>query len=424
MKLIKTTFFSALITFIRIASGFVAGKVVATLTGASGVAIIGAFVNFITIVLTFANGAINTGVIKYTAENNQTESKLKSLFSTALKISIYCSGFTGIILLSCSSILSDWIFKTEAYSGPIGLLGLTIVFYSLNTLLISILNGKGEIKIYTIVNGLGSVVGLILTIVLVWFYKIKGALYAMVLAQSIVFFVTVFLISKSSWFSYDYFRQKFDRSIAVKLSHYSLMAIISAIVVPLSQIILRNIIIDKIGINQAGYWQGMMRISDGYLMLITTALSTYYLPKLSSLNSNIEIRKEIFKGYSILIPTVFIGCCIIYFLRFIIIRILYTPDFLIMEKLFIWQMAGDFLKICAWILSYLMLAKAMTKIFIITEIIFSLSYVFLGYFFIGQYNLVGISMAFALNYLIYLLVMALIFKKLLFKTALGANESQ
>src|SRR5690606_17800592 len=110
-----------------------------------------------------------------------------------------------------------------------------------------------------------------------------------------------------------------------------------------------------------GYWQGMMRISDGYLMLITTALSTYYLPKLSSLTTNKDLRNEIINGYKLIIPLVFSGCILIYFLRFFIIKLLYTTDFIAMENLFLWQLIGDFFKLSAWVLAYLMLAKAMTK---------------------------------------------------------------
>ena len=80
MKLITTTFFSGIISLIRISSGFVANKVVAIYTGTVGVALLGAFSNLISIVLTFANGAINTGVVKYTAEYEGNNDKLKSLW--------------------------------------------------------------------------------------------------------------------------------------------------------------------------------------------------------------------------------------------------------------------------------------------------------------------------------------------------------
>jgi O-antigen/teichoic acid export membrane protein len=416
LKLVKTTFFSAIITLIRIASGFTASKVVAIFTGPAGVALIGAFANFITIVLTFANGAINTGVIKYTAEFENDEAKLKQLFSTSLKISIYCSAAVGLLLILLAPYCSVWIFDSNLYTNAIYVLGFTVILYSLNSLLISILNGKKEIKIFTIVNTAGSIIGLLFTIILVYYYKINGALYALVLAQSIVFFVTLILIIKRPWFNLSYFNGKFNTAIGKKLGSFSLMAIVTALTAPVSQILLRNMVIDKVGINEAGYWQGMMRVSDGYLLIITTSLATYYLPKLSSLKTNSELRKEIFSGYKIVLPVVFIGCLAVYFFRFFIIGLLYTPDFYAMENLFLWQLVGDFFKIASWILAYLMLAKAMTKIYIISEISFSLLYVILGYFLIDHFKLKGITIAFAINYFVFLILMVITFRKLLFRT--------
>lgn len=415
MRLIKTTVFSGIITLIRISSGFVANKVVAIFTGPSGVALIGAFSNFISIVLTFANGAINTGVIKYTAEYEYDNEKLKSLFSTSFRISLYCSGIVGVILLLFGSFFSTWIFVSHLYSNPIRVLGVTIILYSLNTLLISILNGKKQIKTYTIVNTLGSIIGLGFTFTLVFYFKLEGALYALVLSQSIVFFITLFFITKSDWFSLDYFKQNINLDIVKKLSHYSLMAIVAALTIPVSQIILRNMLISILGIQSAGIWQGMMRISDGYLMILTTALSTYYLPKLASLHTNKELKDEILQGYKLILPAVFFSCLIIYLMRFFIIRLLYTSDFMAMEDLFLYQLLGDFFKMASWILTYLIVAKSMTKLFVITEIGFSLGYIILGYTCVHYFGIKGISIAFAINYFIYFVMMITFFRKLLFK---------
>jgi len=414
LKLIKTTLFSGIITFIRIGSGFVASKVVAIYTGPGGVALIGAFSNFITIVLTFANGAINTGVVKYTAEYDNNEDQLKSLFSTSFKISLYCSSFVGLILLFFASFFSDWIFATHLYCNPIRVLGMTIILYSLNSLMISILNGKKQIKDYTIVNTVGSIIGLLFTLILVYFFKLEGALYALVLSQSIIFFVTFFFVTKSDWFSIDYFKQNIDKEILKKLSHYSLMTIISAVLVPITQIVLRNMLITTNGLQSAGIWQGMMRISDGYLMILSTALTTYYLPKLASLHTDKELKAEILQGYKLILPFVLFSSCVIYFSRFFIISLLYTPDFLEMSDLFFYQLLGDFFKMASWILAFLMLAKSMTKIYIITEILFSCLYVFSGYVCVKVFGVKGISIAFAINYFIYMVMMLTIFRKLLF----------
>ncbi|CAM3757962.1 O-antigen translocase [Mucilaginibacter galii] len=414
MKLLKTSFFSAIITVVRIAAGFVANKAVAVFTGATGVATIGQFTNFIAIALTFANGAINNGVIKYTAEFDGDKDQLQKLFSTSFKISLYCSFLIGAVLLILSPYISNYLFSSEVYSMPIKVLGITIVLYSLNSLLISILNGKKQISSFTVINTAGSIIGLLFTVILVFYFKLQGAIYALVLAQSIVFFVTLAMILKSDWFQWSYFNQPFDRKVAVSLSHFSLMAIVTALTVPVSQIFLRNLIANKLGIDSAGYWQGMMRISDGYLLLITTSLGTYYLPKLSSLLLDKDLKNEILNGYKIIMPAVFVSCVIIYFMRFIIIRILYVESFINMQSLFFYQLLGDFFKIAAWLLGYLLVAKSMTKIYVITEIGFSVCYVVIGYFCIRSFGLVGITIAFAVSYFMYFLLMLMIFRKTLF----------
>ncbi|MNN75120.1 hypothetical protein D3C81_1913960 [compost metagenome] len=64
-------------------------------------------------------------------------------------------------------------------------------------------------------------------------------------------------------------------------------------------------------------------------------------------------------------------------------------------------MIGDSLKIGSWLLAYLMLGKAMFKRFIAFEIVSASGFVFLTYGFTDWLGLEGVSMAHALIYLIY-----------------------
>lgn len=413
MKLVKTTLWSGLISFMRIASGFVSTKVVAVLIGPAGVATVGAFINFVAIVLTFGNGAISNGVVKYTAEFK--ESDLKPLFSTSLKISIYCSVFFGAIIILFADLITSTLFETSEYINTVRFLGLCLIFYSLNSLLLSILNGLGKIKLFTLINTISTVCGLVLTCFLSYYFRVTGALYAVVLSQTIVFFIAFALVIKNQILKYSDFKHKFSKEIFTKLSHYSLMALITALTVPVSQIIIRNFIITNLGIDMAGIWQGMARISDGYLMVVNTALSTYYLPKLSSLDKENEIRSELFNGAKLILPVTLALCAIIYGCRELIVTILYTNEFQSMQKLFFWQVLGDFFKIASFLLAFLLLAKARVKEFIFLEISATLCSIGLNYFFITKYGIEGSSLAFFLNYLIYFLALIWVFRNLLFK---------
>ena len=150
-----------------------------------------------------------------------------------------------------------------------------------------------------------------------------------------------------------------------------------------------------------------------YLMVITTSFSVYYLPRLSELTDRRELRAERFRSYKVIVPCLLGGFVLIYLLRYFVIRLLFTPEFLPMENLFAWQLAGDFFKITSWLLSFLMVAKAMTKWYIATEVAFTLIFVGLGFLFMQWNGVVGITQAYLVNYILYLAMMAYVFRKLL-----------
>ena len=198
------------------------------------------------------------------------------------------------------------------------------------------------------------------------------------------------------------------------LLSYTLMNIIISSLSPIVQLFIRNEVIKVSGLTTAGYWQAITKISDYYLTFIISVLGVYYLPTLSGITQQSEIRKEILKGYKIILPVVAILAISIFLCKSLIVNILFSAQFEPMKELFQYQMLGDFLKIGSWLLAYLMLAKAMVKMLIITEILFNLSLVILSKFFIDKYGVVGTTYAFALNYLFYWITMAVLMRKYLF----------
>jgi PST family polysaccharide transporter len=406
MNLINTSILSAISTIIRIITGFISVKVVSVYIGPSGLALVGQMQNFIGMINNIASAGINSGVVKYIAEYRDNEKIKQKILSSALKISIVLILPIAILIIFFSDYISLKLLKTYEYKSVFILFAITIFFFVMNGLLISILNGEGEIKKLTILNITGSLFGLLITLILVRKLNLYGALISGIVAQSIVFFITLMFVIKSKWFKLSMFLDKIDKEYRNKLLKYSFMTLVSAIMVPMSHIYIRNYIGTNLGWNAAGYWQAIWKISDVYLILITTTLSIYYLPKFSSIQDKTELKKEIIYGYKIIMPIVIIMAICIYIFRDFIIKLLFTKDFLPMKELFLYQLIGDVIKIASWLLGYIMLAKAMTKLFVISEVIFVLSFVCLGVLFIKIFGLIGITIAFMINYLLYLLFLS------------------
>ena len=134
MNLLKTSVLNGVAVLIKTATMFLLNKILAVYVGPAGYAAIGQFQNFIQMITTFAGSAVNTAVVKYTAEYYTDEKEQRKVWQTAGSIvSIFSFIFTFLVLLFHQQ-LSFWIFKTGEY----GRLG--TIFPRPVTVLISRLN--------------------------------------------------------------------------------------------------------------------------------------------------------------------------------------------------------------------------------------------------------------------------------------------
>lgn len=413
MNLLTTSVLNGVAVLIKTLTLFVLNKILAVYLGPTGYAALGQFQNFIQMVTTFAGSAINTAVIKYTAEYHEDQNKQRAIWKTAGSLVFLFSLIFAILILIFQNQLSLYIFHTLEYQNVFVWFAVFLIFFNFNTLFLAILNGKKEILKLVIANISGSLFALIITSILAIKLHLYGALIALSIYQSIAFIATLFLCCRADWFKFSSLFGKIDFEITKKFSSFVWMALVSAICVPLSQMLIRAYLTQEFSLVYAGYWEAMIRLSTVYLMLVTTILGVYYLPRLSELKVLDEIKKEVYFGYKFLLPMAVAGGIIVFVLRDWIINVLFSPSFAPMQSLFFWQMMGDALKIGSWVLGYLMLSKAMTKLYISTEIIFTLSLLILTYVCTQVFGFEGVSIAYLVNYGMYWIVISLfIFKPL------------
>lgn len=413
IDIIKVFSLNALSTFVRMLAGMVSVKVVAVIIGPAGIALLGQLNNFSSILLGMANGGINSGITKYVAEYKDDDSNVKAYISNALRITLVCSFVVSLILIFFCRWLSQLILLSEEYYYVFIVFGITIFLFTLNGLITSILNGYKEFKLYVRVSIFGTIAGLLYSILLVFLWGLPGAMINAVTFQSIMLFVTLWMCRKLPWMKREYFAQKLDKPIVKKYLGYSLMTLTTLALLPTCQMLLRGYVMSELSPTDAGIWEGMNRISSMYLSVITSAFSIYYLPRLSEILNPEELRSEIIRCYKVILPMLLGISVLIFLLKHIVLWVLFTPDFYPMENMFGWQLAGDMFKMCSWLLSYLMVAKAMTGKFIITEIIFNLSYLALAFLFMKLNGIVGLIQGYLINYILYFIVMIFMFRNIL-----------
>lgn len=410
--LFKITSLNSVSVLIKIGIGVITSKFLAVFIGPTGMALVGNLRNFLTSVESVSTLGFQNGIVKYVAENENDQHQLNKIFSTLFFTLVIVSILVGCILFWFANFWNTMIFGNNFnYSFVFKALAIALPWYISSIFLIAIINGLGKFRQVIYINIFGNIIGLVVTIFLIFNLKTFGALLAIIITPSLLFFVTFYIFSNNFSVLNSIKWQYFDFEIIKNLSHYFIMVLASGVIGSVVVLAIRNYIIASIGLKEAGFCETISRFSTYYMLFVNTLLTLYYYPKLV-LAKNTSETKAIFWDFFKNILSIFgLGLIIIYFLRVYIIRILFSQQFDPVADLFLWQLIGDFLKAASWILGLQFFAKKMTKSFIITEVL-SLAILYISsIYFINIYKMEGVVIAHAFTYFLYLMVLSIYFRK-------------
>jgi PST family polysaccharide transporter len=411
--LIKVLSLTAIANFIKIGINLVATKVVAVMIGPGGVALVGQFTNLINILTTTSTGGISNGIVKYVSEYKDDESVANKYISASFFVVLLCSVLSMFVLVFFARPVCIYLLGDVEYLSIIYITAFTIFLYAINTLLLSVINGRKLFRKYILINLFSSFASLVFTLLLVYYFKTYGALLALSTYQSVVIIITIRIIQKEKLFSIKQIWLGFSRTEWSNLFKYSLMAV-TTLIWPVVNILIRSALISEISVSSAGVWEGMTRISGFVVAIMGAAITTYFLPRFSEIKVNSELKTELLAGLKIVLTVTFVTISSLFLFRSLIIRILFTEEFLSMRTLFFFQLTGDFFWVAKMMFTVILIARAETKKYIVLECGFAFLYFVLSYFFIfSGKGMQSIPLAHMIYNLVYFLLMIVLFKNLL-----------
>jgi len=400
---------------LRIITGILVSKFIAIYIGPPGMALIGNLRNFMSALQSLSISGLYKGVVSLISQCKDDVLKLTKLLSTVFYFGFFSSVLLAFLCYYNAAFINDIIFSSSyRYTYIIKILAIVLPFYALNMFAFSIMNGFSKHKYLLIINILGQILGLLVTLLLIYQENIDGALQAIVITPALSLLITIVGIA---------FRRSLVSSIKItqvswsvidKLSPYMIMALVSAIAIPIVTIIVRNYLIEEIGIKAAGYWTAMTRVSDYYLMFFNSLMALYILPRFAEINSKQAFRKEAFSFYKTIMPPFLVILLIIYLSRSLIINLLFTEDFRPVEDLFGYQILGDIARVLSMVIVYQFLAKKMFAHFLILEIFLFIMMYISSIYLIDEFGLQGAVMGHCLSYFMYFGIIILLFSSSLF----------
>ncbi len=401
----KVTSANTILVLIRMSFALISQKVLAILIGAEGIAQVGNLKNVVSFFEQFTILGTSNGLVKYIAEHKNDKAELNKLFSTAFVFTSFGTVLSFIVLFFGADLLNNFIFRSdESYVFVFKILAFIIPFMGINALLYSLLNGLSSYKIYSKAALSTIVMSTALIVALTYRNGLSGSLVAISVFPLLQFLSYLVFYSKGYTEYVSIRKIRFDLSFKNQLLTYSFMSVTVILLINVTDIAIRNLIEQKLNASEAGYWTAMTSISKTYMQFLAAIFPIYILPKYANITNTFDFRKEVKNIYKLLLPIVTIGMIMVYLFRHVIIKLLYTNDFLSVEALFKWQLMGDFVKFLAIVMSYQFLAKKQLTYFVFTEVLSVLLFYGFSVYFIKTYGTEGVVMAHLVRQIIYLLV--------------------
>jgi PST family polysaccharide transporter len=407
----------------KIVAGILTSKAIAVFIGVEGMALIGNLRNFLGAIHSFSILGVYNGLVKSISEVKNDALKLSQTLSTAYYLGFFSTLLIAFLSYYNAESINDFLFATHYnYAYIIKIMALALPFYALNMFSFAIMNGFSKYKILLIINIIGQILGLSITLILIYQYNIDGAMIAAVIAPSVIFLITfIGFVNQRSLVS-SVRISNVTLGVLKKFAPFATMALVTAIAIPMVSIVIRNYIIDEVGIKEAGHWEAMQRISDYYLMFINSLMTLYFLPRFSEIESKKEFRMEVFNFYKTAMPIFGMGLVIIYLLRSFLVPLMFSEAFKPTEDLFLWQLLGDFVKVLSIVIAYQFIAKKMFTHFIIIEVFLVIIMYLSSVYLIDIFGVKGAVMGHFVSYLMHYGIILLIFGSSLFGVIANTND--
>ena len=384
--------------------------------GTSGMALMGSFRNFALMLKSVATLGISNSIVKLFVENKEDKRELSVIYSTFFWIFLFISTALALFVLLFASPISTFLFYTNSYTTPIRFFGLLLPLMVINSFWLAIYNGLEKFKRILLIQIISNVLVFGLTALLIWKKNIFGGLLSVAIGEVLMVLVTFIFVSRQA----DYFKFDLQKLISKKyfntIKKFSVMALLTAIIAPLTLLFIRNMIVEKYAIQEAGIWDAVNRLSSFYMIFFSSGLSLYYMPKLASIHTESEFKTELKSYFKVFVPLFLVMLIVIYIAKGIILKLAFTPDFSKVESVLIWQLLGDFFRIMTLAFGFQILVKTMMKRYFLVEIVFNSMYFLLSFYLIKENATEGVLQAYFYTNVFCFLLVLFLFRKLFYSS--------
>lgn len=398
--------FNILITLIR-------AKFVAILIGATGMGLNGLYFSLINLIKSISNLGLDFSAIRELSDavSKDNEDEINRTYSI-IRVWIWISAILSMLItIMFAPFLSQYAFGNKKYTSSVLWLSLTFLFTALSGGVFLVLRALRRTKELAKANILGSAMGLLFSLPILYFYRMDGIVPSIIFASFVSFVVSMYFKK--------YIKLKFiktslkDAVIAGKpMITQGIYVSISAYFNTLNVFLLSMFITSYGSVADLGLYNAGMSIMAGVIGVLFSAIATDYFPRLAKVINTEHEWKDVVNHQAelLLIILPMLLMTVVLFSNFII-DLLLSKEFRVINLFLMVSTFAIPLKGITWVTGFIFSAKRSNKVMILTELLGNSLMLVFGILFYMKFSFLGLAFSTILTYILCSIINLLIVRK-------------
>ncbi|MDI7860726.1 O-antigen translocase [Rhizobiaceae bacterium n13] len=395
-QILKSTALIGGSSVINVGFSIIRNKAMALLLGPEGIGLMGLYMSTADIAQTIAGMGVNpSGVRQIAAATGSNDAEQIARTAMVLRRVSVLLGLVGALLLFIfAAPIGRFTFGDTKHTAGMMLLSLAIFFQIIAGGQSALIQGMREISSLARMNVLGAFYSTVISIPLIYFFGADGVVASLV-AVAAAMFVTSWWYSRNIRIRSVPLSLRQFRTETVSLLRLGLIFMISGVLTFGSAYAIRIIVLNENGFHAAGLYQAAWALGGLYAGFVLQAMGTDFYPRLTAVaNDDDECNRLINEQTQVSILLAGPGLLATLTLAPLVLRIFYSPEFYAATDLLRWICLGMMLRIVAWPIGFIVLAKGAEKIFFWTEVAATVVHVGLAWLLVKNFGTVGAGAAF------------------------------
>jgi O-antigen/teichoic acid export membrane protein len=389
---------------ISLLAGLLSNKAYAVWVGPEGMGLLGLLQGLLGISAIIAGMGLSSGLVRLGAAEvaaNNTP-RVLALRRAAWQLFLYFSAGIAVLMLLLSQPIAHFLLADS----PVWIVPVVVVALLLSLAAgvnIGLLNAYHRISVLARVTAVSSILGAVFGITVVWFWRAE-AMPLVVLGLPLAQCILASYYSRGLALPLEKVSPREVKEAQTALLRFGLPFTGSQLVGTAVQLGLPFLVLYQLGQEEVGYYRAAVMFSVGYVGFLLNALGQDFYPRLSALKD----QSEAFRGaihaqqrFMVLLGSPLIALSIA--LAPLIIRIIFSEEFLPALDVLHWQLLGDLPKFVSWTLGYAVLAALPSRFYLLSETVGGLSLLVFSWLGMAWFGLEGLGIGFLLSYIVYLL---------------------